>query len=386
MGQVVFYDDDQKVKEAIENLVHEEEDDRPVPVYTVNRILSILLQFQQIPSYQLKEYKDNACREIQEHLLGFSRKGSKCSVKRPDEFFSKICEKASLLLSPPDFLNSKGSVVETHDSDLGLEKEDYPPRAIPYQFQKKWLTNIGILLPNSDAVKKILPYLLTCYTNTVFENHLDCFDDYPSIGWQELFEEFAEGPIKERKNEGGYNRSKNARSLANRFILPSKGINAAFFCNRSDFFFEGSGTSTYSTMDVSFAKDGLKRNGIIDEKRACMESWELYRRFASFCEACANESEVNISLSMALFADIWNIGDFNSVKEHPEIYLDDFGKMLPQYSWENIQSDNLRNLILTLTKKHAIYELDTTIDIHEIAYLSRIDFRESLSKKAFSKM
>lgn len=257
--------DDDRLNAAVKELLNSEEN-TPSPIFTISRAFSILLQFQMIPCDLLSDAKESAQQKIEHHLLDFSSKNSTASISKPAKSIVDICEKASDLLAPSA---SKIRPKDARDSDLSLEKKDILPRTVECQFQPKWLTNIGILLPATSEVTAILPYLLTCYTYNVPANHLDPFNDSPGTGWMELFQEIADTSVKLQIKDGIENRKRNAASLARKFTVPFKSIGSSFFFSGSRYLFDSNVYPSDDLYACKLPRDNLKKS---DWKKLLMKN------------------------------------------------------------------------------------------------------------------
>lgn len=361
------------------------------------QIYSILLQFSDVTK-DCRDCKSNARHLIHRNLLKYRK-----FPKENADIYTQICDKACYLLNPLEGSGNESPLdVDMHLEDLDGSKSD-----IPYQFQSKWLQNIDILLPPDKQIMSILPYLLTCYTANASRRHLDPFGGEITKAWQEIFPEYADDITKEQLAVGEGNRSRYIDDISSDFVIlkgysykdllengqddldewvdyetdsdiPENLLEANL--DDSTELFEVNSDEENSKVSVLLpkARGNSKKSARAAGKR-CMKSWELYRRFAAFCEACNDESAVNITLSMALFADIW----FNSLHKkspHKEkednTFLSSVFTELTQYSWEDVSQDCLRNQILRLLKKGT--DLDDVQNVHVIAWLNRFNYKTML--------
>ena len=188
-------------------------------------------------------------------------------------------------------------------------------------------------------------------------NKIDHFDaDITTDSWDEIFEPSSERILLRKQNDT-YNRKKNIESLSKKFILP-------FRQKRSDLFEQAISKSNSGDFSVS-----------ISVLRNQMQYWEAYRRFAAFCEACSTEKKINFTLCLALFSSIW---DFPDVSLHKKEYRDSDDHLLPQYTYQEVESDSLHEIILRLMKKEYSTDLDGS-NVYEMACHTRLNFQECLS-------
>lgn len=309
----------------------------------------------------LNEYRKDAKKRIENHLKSFS-KGQK-SYKDLDVSIQAICEYGSHLLldTPPIWGYTRLNEARTDGERTLLQHQISKTNRIDQNriFQKRWLTNIPRLLPHDNEVMKILPYLITCYTITASENRLDPFDDAQHTactGWRSIFVELIDKNSPSEINlPDPSSRAKSIRSLCNRFLTIHR----------------RKGTS-YKKRTAVEAEEMVRH--------ACASFWEHYQRFASFCLACRQKREVNITLSTALFWDAQKRNLFVETYCPRQVWEDpEMRQYIPcQYTMAGIISDIARDKILALFDGH---DGANTLNIHEIAYYLNLDDIEDMRSK-----
>lgn len=315
-----LFSNSQYTKEFEENAMSETHQRDPMePQYTV---YSLLAQFKNI-----KWPQDHVKSKIHDHLLKFRGKNTENPDEVSSEDIRKICKQASELLSPVP--NSEWDYSRNFPKHG--EAEDFP-----YEFQPKWFHNIGILLPYEPEVIEILPYLLTCYSQNARDNRIDPFTGKPGSAWMDIFKKYSD----EKQNQlGAGNRSKSISQLIHYFTdFPKAEFSALFDAPTYEEIAIIDDPKQISYLPIRDMDSAAWKKAHAKAKK-CAEAWERYCRFAAFCEACENEKMVNLTLSMAYFANAW-----------------DFGKC-EEDSWpsppscEEISKDIQRELILNLMKR-----------------------------------
>lgn len=277
--------------------------------------IGTLLQFQELSDEYLMSFQKKAKRAIRQHLMKYSRVKSenRIAYESISEKIACICEKAriSLAWNKDDFDWNADDFIElarAKDDPAQNEDDRVFHQLSMLLFQEKWLTNIARLLPEDENVLPILPYLITCYIITAPQNRLDPFDsDLKTApeGWTDIFRE-----LKKDDNSTAKNLTSSINSICRYFYLPIRGRNEAFFYEESDVnrVEKGKRRGRPSLSNSSLSKETLRKHRVL--------CWEYYRCFLALCKVCdeAGVENLNIALSMALFASIWdwkNIDQYN---------------------------------------------------------------------------
>lgn len=259
------------------------------PSTRLDDAVAMLFQYQKIAPSWINEKRDSLTKEIREHLLKFGGKSREKTYDDISPLIEQVCKAAIPLIKnhPPYTLSSPISHL---------------------QFQDIWLTNTCRLLPETEAVMQVLPYLLSCYIISISGNRFDPFDK-PNIknyiGWLLIFQDQTTNQLqKELQNYGGGNRSKTISSVCQHFVLPPN-----YMCNA---FLYGIGNTKKllvcnSRHDRQKKKQGKRPLGPTESRKNRFVCWEYYRQFACFCKACENIENVNITLSLALFSSLWDM-------------------------------------------------------------------------------
>lgn len=282
---------------------------------------TLLLRFQSISKEVLDPLKNSARDAIDCHLKKYGSANPLYSYEYTSDNLRCICEQAKEKLIAVEYAN-----------------KDIP------SFQWKWLTNIGRLLPSDDpTVMNILPYLLTCYIIEAPRNKLDPFDSPRQThqsGWCDIFHR---SPAEQD------NPYKSIESICNRFVFPfdNRRPYAPFFCDEKS---KIPKSPDKSDEPLSNDDDYIPQSKILRDRAKC---WEYYRCFVDFCDACRDIKKVNITLSMALFASIW---DFSKDPDLPKLeksvcrYKGSCKTNLCALTVQDVKNDILRDRILALAK------------------------------------
>lgn len=265
------------------------------PSREVGEASLLLLEYSGVDSKQIDGFQDDLRTRIHDHLLEFGKKSSPKYFGYRSAQIENICEEAIPLLK---------------QQSLGYT---FSSAAKKYKFEQRWLTNVSRLLPEDPQVIQVIPYLLICYLMTISGNQFDPFDgpfSEGSCGWLLVFPNDTKSlQMNYAPDSGGSNRSKTIKTICNHFILPPGSESFSFlyamYPKKVQLFLP------CYVRKRKIAKASEESNAIAYSKRkaqlSCLECWEYYRQFACFCKACSNISEVNISLSTALFSSIWDI-------------------------------------------------------------------------------
>lgn len=333
-------------------------------------IYLLLLKFRKWQE-ELTKYKGKVREVIHAHLLSLNKK-----PPTRTECIEEICKTAIEILSPqkvaPFAASCQKAVIAMEDTgmvveespvwDVAMEFEGEEHIPTPHQFQKKWLTNVPVLLSGASEALQCLPYLLTCYTQNIIRHRIDPFDEKVKIsGWDDIFKKLPSG-------EG--NRNHSISVLENCFIdFPKKVDIMGLFQTGDEHIYDSELSDSLSNNFRALSqKPNWKK--AIEEAGDCVKSWELYRRFASFCEACSDVKEVNITLSTALFS---------CGMTPARIIIEDICDIQAVDSYESVSRDSLRNEILSLTRKYDNNGFLKTI--HERTYHARLDYLAYYNKK-----
>lgn len=286
--------------------------------------MAILLQFQTVSEDYISTPISEAKAAIREHLRKYGGVNPEYSYDNVSKIIEKVCTYAKL--------------------DLAWNQNEPSKKGVPL-FQEKWLTNIARLLPEDSRVLKILPYLITCYIITAPQNLIDPFDSPPSTfssGWRDIFQQYLEN---KKEEEAGYrvtpyNQSHSIDTICRKFILPVRRRNERFFCVEEDNECQRIRGRRRGRPNKEKNSDLLSNQVLVKEQIMC---WEYYRCFVALCKACGelDISNLNLTLSMALFTSIWDFGDWRSNTRHGKF-------ILHQFSENEVESDCLMSDILGL--------------------------------------
>ena len=207
-----------------------------------------------------------------------------------------------------------------------------------------------------------LPYLLTCYTQNIIKHRIDPYDKEEEIsGWNDIFQ---------RSLLGEGNRSHSINVLEKCFIDFPETVDIMGLFQTGDKHIYDSGLSDSSPSDFRVLSQKPNWKEAIREADNYVKSWELYRRFASFCEACSDVKEVNITLSTALFS---------CGMTPARIIIEDICD-IQAIDYEAVSQDSLRNEILALTRKYNDCGFLKTI--HEHTYYARLLYLDYRNKRS----
>lgn len=338
--------------------------------------IKILLQFQGISKKYITDKSKEAKQDIHEHLL-------RCSdledvpYRESKGKFDLICNYASKVLNP----SHKNIPVRVRESEIETRVADeYGPkqRENPV-FQKKWLCNIGRLLPDTEAVMRILPYLLTSYTYNICGRNLDPFDgsdSNASLGWQIIF---CDNELtQEAKSNFSSNRSLSISRLVDTFTLAYRGRDGSYLFDGRSEAYEIYGNGFRQVDKVVLPKEEVDYDSVIECVKKRMIDRELYRRFLAFCFACKNYQEVNLSLSLALFANSWRYDNIYKYGGEPSEPVTN--TFIHQFTEDEIEHDVLRNSIIEYAGKREPTGSDYST-IYELAHYAKEDYLDAISRK-----
>lgn len=320
----------------------------------------LLLESNKISHKWLKENQDDINKSISQHLheVGKKRSSKYCGYR--SEKIDGICKAAIPLLKE-----------QSHAYFFPFSEERY-------QFKQCWLNNVARLLPESQEVINVIPYLLTCYLITIFGNRFDPFDqpiDESFVGWNLVFPNDLKLPSSaDRSENGGGNRSRMIKTITNHFILP---FNSRYFAFLYAMY---SGEMQICKPRRSPHKAKKQDDYLVltnaSAKRKCLECWEYYRQFACFCEACRDIPEVNISLSTSLFSSIWDLSCVcrsscaNQICETDEDKCSSSSSLInllkTPLSQSDIEQDHFREKILDILKPFGNDSIQNYVD--DLAY------------------
>ena len=391
----------------------------------ISQIAGMLFRFRDI-SQELSEVVDMVTAQLKKHIRRYSRKQNSLSVDEPESAIDGICDFASKLIEVGDInynalVNALG--VPSHPS-RNRTKFNRIDKIIagdaPFQFNKKWLSNVKLLIPNKECVIGTLPFLLTCYSiNALWKrNKVDPYEyiaksEITNIhnhscfsGWCEVFPEYNLNCQDDDSLENR-NLKRHIDHLAKYLtVLPSSvhesdtqepdtqesdnlykpHILSLLHSDCYSFFgkpieilsFPGSVLGEAEVKQAS-GKDKKPEPELELEQAKANEKeknllkmvtdWELYRWFASFCDAC-NEYELsqkdrtfNLTLSMALFAKMWDLDD-----EYMEDLMPKDDEFIRPLTMEDVNSDAIRSDIIKIVQMQD----SNCIDIHSIARARKI--------------
>lgn len=389
---------------------------------------TLLLQFQRIPLSFYSNQLDAAREAIQANMLSYGRNSNSRSADNIDATIQKICEEAIKTL---DRINlEESSYIELLRAKGA--KNGHLAKEYPFQFKKNRLTNVGLFLSSeSSEIMSILPYLLTCYTYNAPKTGPDPYDgSFCSQGWNDIFD-------KNSSSRTDSNRSHTIREIAQFFTFPvsAKILNGEFFFSddikieqmiaadikkhsmarehsalgifavpmselnedqrlfleaidklTSNTDFEDESCSYFLSQVLNANKHSgeefLKKEAVLRLKGDKALCWDLYSRFAAFCQACKDNPNVNLSLSMAMFANLWECKDVEIKNSRELINLankegEDY--VLQQFTEENVNSDYIREEISNISRycvNDSIYShaLDAHKDFFKAATSSRNNY------------
>lgn len=332
-------------------------DDLPIQeALSISRIIGILYRFRDILPDRTTEVIRNANELLKQHISGYSKAEHGSSIYEQNTSIREICSYAAALLNRGgyDAIQYKGKII-----DWG------------YRFQNECLSNMGLLIPLESGVIEILPFLLLCYSANAPYNKLDPFmylggdkvgNEVTGIaaGWLRIFQDLQARYAYGTEPTDG-NQKRDIRQLAKyctrwpsklsvpnySSLLDLKGVVSGGICS----------ISRITDKGEAFRKERAKSVRVIKD-------WELYRKFAAFCDACNTygrrfkERTFNLTLSMALFAQFWKF-DIDV-----EAYPDD-QEFIQPITWEAVEADRLHDEIVDATQLRED-EGCGSIDIHGI--------------------
>ena len=244
-------------------------------------------------------------------------------------------------------IGDNASIFLDINRDFSFEQLEATPRKIPYQFQNDWLNGVeNFLSSKEESVMLILPFLLTCYTIAI-----------PRI----------------RHNSENVN-NKNLRSQCQKlsqyfFPLNFDKKNLNFFWDIPDYhWYDKTSKSEFIGKDLlqlslpftavkprnknEYEKSHIKWAMWQDDMRDAMRCWELYKRFCGFAWACRKIEAVNLTLSLVLFASMFNFYDYypkiGKKQEVPYQRRNQIVIPLHGLSWKNVLADKWRGRICNI--------------------------------------
>lgn len=363
----------------------------------ISRAVGLLYRLRNIASKDLSDIVHNAKVSLKAHIRRYSKKINPLSVDTPDSFVDNICTYAARLLEAGD-LNCN-TIAASNDKDAYIMSHPN------FCFDGRWLSNVKLMIPRDENVIRILPYLLFCYSLNASNkrNKLDPFEyrkrgksykaeAVPSPGWCEIFPEYQ--PIC-KGNDPSYssNLKRSIKNLSGYFVeFPSCLLlnkpSISSLLNSDEMQVEPFGFIVGKMKDEENKESSPEEEIVNDEKETekktekereekekaekkrkkdyllkIVTDWELYRRFAAFCDACneyqhqLQDLHFNLTLSMALFATAWDFTDGAFKESMPE--CDEFTRPI---TIEEAKDDVLSSDIIEITRLQDSY----SSDIHNI--------------------
>lgn len=340
------------------------------PSREVGEASLLLLEYSGVDSKQIEGFQDDLRTRIHDHLLEVGKKSSPKYFGYRSAQIANICEEAIPLLKQ----QSLGYIF----SSAGKK----------YKFEQRWLSNVSRLLPEDPQVIQVIPYLLICYLMTISKNQFDPFDgpfSEGSCGWLLVFPNDTKSlQMNYEPDSGGSNRSKTIKTICNHFILPPDSKSFSFlyamYPEKVQLFLPCYVRKRKVAKASENSKTTKESKAVAYSKRkaqfSCLECWEYFRQFACFCKACSNISEVNISLSTALFSSIWDISSVcradctNPVCEQNSDMCSSPNSLKNlvhnRFTWSKILHDAYREDILKIL--HDSYDDSIQKYVDELAY------------------
>lgn len=288
----------------------------PTTEVTIDTAAELLFQFQKIDSQWLYQKQNSIASKIVEHLMMFSENGNDGRVNKEKWQkgngypYCSMVIKASCKIAISKLQGRKNQIQLDKDRPY-IKRPDVKFVVRKSQFKKEWLKNVPHLLPECVEVIEVLPYLLTCYSINAYRNRVDPFSYVKkgsvtvSDAWTDIFPDRLNGAgrekVKQQKKEGE-NRKRNRmaaiQSLAKHFVRTP--------CPQCNAFIYKGGTQLYTGIAQKRVEANMKPIRPDSARKKYIQCWEQYRWFACFCEACKDIEGVNITLSTALFAALWD--------------------------------------------------------------------------------
>ena len=319
---------------------------------------SLLLNFQALTSDKHTAIN----RRVTSEIFDYNKPLNRSAYRNPRiEYISHVG--AEIYLNPVEYLACLGM----HPSKTAVTSTALQDAV----FRKAWVSNCCMLLPETPSVWSLLPYLLTCYSFNIHKYSIDPFIGEPTNAWCLIFPEkmlarqiseadtdvqisAIEADCKQELSMQSSNRSRYIRNLSECFVMPY-GASKEFIRASGDAFFNENGTD----LQDGEIWDKRQHNGQIKIKRDRMICWELYRRFAAFCQASRKVPDVNITLSAAMFVKTFQ---FEKISPSNELH---------QYTLQEIETDALRDVIFS-----AFHESPQSLEsIYGQAFATQVDYQ-----------
>lgn len=118
---------------------------------TISKIIGTLYRFRYIQDNDSLSLDGEIKGRIRAHIAKYSKKERLQSVDAPDDAIGSICSFAEDLLIAGDICYD--AIVFSNDVKSVVQRADF-------RFLQNWLANIKLMIPRTEKVTKILPFLL----------------------------------------------------------------------------------------------------------------------------------------------------------------------------------------------------------------------------------